>query len=124
MTDYEFTEQQNQVFLKLVRYMRGFGIASIVIGGALVASGLSLSAGGASGFVAASRGGQGVAAILVGVIWWASSAGFYAITQTKGSDIAELMSSIRSLSTGFMFIIAFALIRVFLQGVIAASNFL
>jgi hypothetical protein len=124
MTSYEFTEQQNEIFLKLVKYMRGFGVASIIIGGALVASGLSLSAEGASGFVAASRGGQGIAAILVGVIWWASSAGFYALTQTKGSDIGELMSSIRSLSTGFMFILAFALLRVLLQGVIAASNFL
>jgi hypothetical protein len=124
MTGYEFTDQQNRVFRQLVKYMRGFGVASIVIGGALVASGLSLSAEGASGFVAASRGGQGVAAILVGVIWWASSTGFYDITQKKGSDIIELMNCLRSLSTGFMFILAFALMRVFLQGVIAASNFL
>lgn len=124
MTNYEFTEQQNRIFLRLVTYMRGFGVASIIIGGALVASGLSLSAEGASGFVAASRGGQGIVAILVGVIWWASSTGFQAITQTEGSDIPELINSIRSLSTGFMFILAFALLRVFLQGVIAAGNFL
>jgi len=124
MTNYEFTEQQNRIFLRLVTYMRGFGVASVIIGGALVASGLSLSAEGASGFIAASRGGQGVAAILVGVIWWASSSGFHEITQTEGSDITGLMNSIRSLSTGFMFILAFALLRVFLQGVIAAGNFL
>lgn len=124
MTSFEFTEQQNRTFRRLVTYMRGFGVASIIIGGALVASGLSLSAEGASGFIAASRGGQGVAAILVGVIWWASSSGFYEIIRTNGSDITELMNSIRSLSTGFMFILAFALLRVLLQGVIAASNFL
>lgn len=123
MTHYEFTEQQNRIFLRLVKYMRGFGVASVIIGGALVASGLSLRAEGAAGFIAASRGGQGVAAILVGVIWWVSSAGFYTITQTKDSDITELMTSIRSLSTGFMFILAFALLRVALQGVIAVSMF-
>ena len=72
MSTYEFTEQQNLVFLKLVNAMRGFGILSVVISGALVVSGLSLGAEGASAFVAAARGGQGIAAILVGVIWWIS----------------------------------------------------
>ena len=124
MSDYEFTDQQNLIFLKLVNSMRGFGIISVIIGGALVVSGLSLGAEGASGFVAASRGGQGIAAILVGIIWWTSSSGFYAITKTEGSDISQLMDSIKLLSTGFMFILAFALLRVFLQGVIAANNIL
>jgi hypothetical protein len=124
MSDYEFTDQQNLIFLKLVNSMRGFGIISAIIGGALVVSGLSLGAEGASGFVAASRGGQGIAAILVGIIWWTSSSGFYAITKTEGSDISQLMDSIKLLSTGFMFILAFALLRVFLQGVIAANNIL
>lgn len=124
MTDWGFTEQQNRTLLKLVRYMRGSGVASVIVGGALVASGLSLGAQGAPGFIAASRGGQGVAAILVGVIWWASSAGFHALTQTRGSDITELMNSIRALSIGFGFILGFALLLVALQGVIAASNFL
>ena len=124
MSGYEFTDQQNLIFLKLVNSMRGFGILSVIIGGALVVSGLSLGAGGASGFVAASRGGQGIAAILVGIIWWTSSSGFYAITKTEGSDISQLMDSIKFLSTGFMFILAFALLRVFLQGVIAANNIL
>ena len=124
MSGYEFTDQQNLIFLKLVNSMRGFGIASVIIGGALVVSGLSLGAEGASGFVAASRGGQGIAAILGGIIWWISSSGFYAITKTEGSDISQLMDSIKFLSTGFMFILAFALLRVFLQGVIAANNIL
>jgi hypothetical protein len=124
MSDYEFTDQQNLIFLKLVNSMRGFGIISAIIGGALVVSGLSLGAEGASGFVAASRGGQGITAILVGIIWWTSSSGFYAITKTEGSDISQLMDSIKLLSTGFMFILAFALLRVFLQGVIAANNIL
>jgi hypothetical protein len=122
MSNYEFTEQQNSIFLKLARYMRGFGVASIIIGGTLIVSGLSLGAEGSSGFVAASRGGQGIAAILVGVIWWASSVSFYAITQTQGSDISHLMDSIKSLSIGFMFILIFALLRVFLQGAIAANT--
>jgi hypothetical protein len=124
MSDYEFTDQQNLIFLKLVNSMRGFGIISVIIGGALVVSGLSLGAEGASGFVAASRGGQGIAAILVGIIWWTSSSGFYAITKTEGRDISQLMDSIKLLSTGFMFILALALLRVFLQGVIAANNIL
>jgi hypothetical protein len=124
MSGYEFTDQQNLIFLKLVNSMRGFGIASVIIGGALVVSGLALGAEGASGFVAASRGGQGIAAILVGIIWWISSSGFYAITKTEGSDISQLMDSIKFLSTGFMFILAFAVLRVFLQGVIAANNIL
>ena len=55
MSGYEFTDKQNLVFLKLVNSMRGFGIVSAIIGGALVVSGLSLSAEGASAFVAASR---------------------------------------------------------------------
>ena len=124
MSGYEFTEQHNLVFLKLVNSMRAFGIVSAIIGGALVVSGLSLSAEGASGFVAASRGGQGIVAILVGVIWWSSSSGFYAITQTEDSDISQLMDSIRSLSIGFMFILAFAALRIFLQGLVAANNML
>ena len=124
MSGYEFTDQQNLIFLKLVSSMRGFGIVSVIIGGALVVSGLSLSAEGASAFVAASRGGQGIGAILVGIIWWTSSSGFYAITKTEGSDISQLMDSIKLLSTGFMFILVFALMRVFLQGAIAANNIL
>lgn len=122
MSLYEFTEQQNSVFLKLANSMRAFGVASAIIGGALVISGLSLAAGGSSAFIAASRGGQGIAAILVGVIWWASASGFYAITQTHDSDISHLMDSLKFLSTGFIFILYFALLRVFLQVVIAASS--
>lgn len=122
MASFEFTEQQNLAFLKLANSMRAFGATSVIIGGALVLSGLSLGAEGASGFIAASRGGQGIAAILVGVIWWASSSGFYAVTQTQGSDISHLMDAIKFLKTGFMAILIFALLRVFLQGVIAASN--
>ena len=124
MSNYEFSEQQNSIFLKLANYMRAFGGASAVIGGALVVSGVSLGAEGSSGFIAASRGGQGIAAILVGIIWWTSSSDFHAITQTQGSDISHLMDSIKSLSTGFMFILVLALLRVFLQGVIAATNIL
>lgn len=122
MSEYEFAEHHNAVFLKLFRAMRAFGVVTVVIGGALIVSGLSLSAEGAPGFVAASRGGQGIAAILVGITWWASSGGFFTITQTKGSDISQLMNSIRFLNTGFMFILVFALLRVFLQIVIAGSN--
>ena len=124
MSSYEFTEQQNSTFLKLANYMRGFGVASVIIGGTLVVSGLSLGAEGSSGFISAARGGQGIAAILVGIIWWASASSFYAVTTTQGSDISRLMDSIRSLSIGFMFILVFAFLRVFLQGVIAANNIL
>jgi hypothetical protein len=124
MSSYEFTEQQNSILLKLANSMRGFGVASVIIGVTLVVSGLSLGAEGSSGLIAASRGGQGIAAILVGVIWWASSSGFHAITQTQGSDISHLMDSIKSLSIGFTFILMFALLRVFLQGVVAVSNIL
>ena len=124
MSGYEFTDQQNLIFLKLVNSMRGFGIVSVIIGGALVVSGLSLSAEGASAFVAASRGCQGIAAILVGIIWWTSSSSFYAITRTESCDISQLMDGIKFLSTGFMFILVFALLRIFLQGVIAANNIL
>lgn len=124
MTNYEFTEQQNRVLLKLANAMRGFGAASMVIGFALVFSGLSLGAEGESSFLAALRGGQGIAAILAGIIWWTSSSGFYSIARTQGCDIALLMNSIKFLSTAFMFIMVFALFRVFLQGALAANNIL
>jgi hypothetical protein len=122
MTDFEFTEQQNSIFLKLAKSMRGFGVASVIIGGTLIASGLALGAEGNETFLATARAVQGVAAILVGIIWWTSSTSFQIITKTSGNDIPHLMEAIKFLSTGFAFILAFALLRVCMQGAIAAST--
>jgi hypothetical protein len=122
MSNYEFTEPQNAIFLKLVNSMRAYGVISVIIGGILIYSGISLALGGASNVVAASRAGQGIAAFLVGIIWWTSSTGFQSVTTTKGDDIRHLMEGIKTLSTGFLFILCFAILRVALQGMTAANN--
>jgi hypothetical protein len=122
MSNYEFTEQQNSLFLKLVNSMRAFGIISVIIGGILVYSGISLGLDGASNIVAVSRAGQGIAASLVGIVWWTSSSGFQSITSSEGNDIRHLMDGIKTLSTGFLFIMCFAILRVALQGMTAANN--
>lgn len=121
MSGYEFTEQQNAVFLKLANSMRAFGVISVIIGGFLVQSAISLGLGGDS-IIALTRGGQGVFALLVGIIWWTSSSGFQSVTNSEGSDIHHLMEGIKTLSTGFLFIMFFAMLRILLQGITAANN--
>lgn len=122
MANFEFTQEQDSVFLQLVNSMRAFGAISIVIGCLVTYSGVALILDGSSSLVTIARAGQGIAAFLVGFIWWSSASRFRAIADTQGNDIDHLISGIKTLSSGFLLIMLFAFIRVFLQGTTAVNN--
>ena len=104
MAEYEFNQEEHNIFASLSRRLSRFGLAFVVIGIiGLINVGILWNGSGYSTIITKDLIKAGYY-ILTGGIIWLPAANFKQIDTAKGSDITEVLEAVKKLAVGFGFV--------------------